>query len=65
MRQAKHSEHHEQRDSEAGRVGDVQMSGRHVLHRRLHRVVSRNGQRHRKTYQGNQPNLFRLISHHK
>jgi hypothetical protein len=52
MWQAKHSEHHEQRDGSAGTVGHLQMSSRHVLHSRIHRMVPRNGQRDRKTYQG-------------
>lgn len=54
LREAKHSEHHEQRDRQARPVRVLQVPGRHVLHRRLHRVVPRNGQRNRKTHQGKQ-----------
>ena len=64
MRQAQHPEHHEQRDRVPGPVRDVQVPGGHVLHRGLHRVVPRDGQRDGEAHQGTQrESNWKLILH--
>ncbi len=62
LRKASDTEHHEQRDGEARTDGSVQMPGRHVLHRRLHRVVPRTNQWHGEAHKGKRSHQLTFAS---